>query len=321
MKKTKILSLTALLLSLGMVGCNESNDDKNGMVYGADDRQHWLENEETGKIDSSTRAPHNFQDYGGDSKHSPTDSTCAEEGQAFQRCADCGYIQTVIVPKKDHSYVEDSSKAVAPTCGVDGSKTEVCSVCQAQNVVPVSKTGNHVFGEQTVVQNKVEGQNSKLSKKTCTVCSKSTDLFVDAMSYVAITGENRDATGATLKFAANGNKATYKFSADKAYSGCKVALYGYIDCWKDNNNNNDQKGHIYNGNPTFSLTVNGTAVEITNTQSFEQMGMTSGTNGNGSFCLCYVGGTADILATENTVVYERKGSYNLYISEIHFIAE
>ena len=317
MKKTNILGLTALLLTVGMAGCAPKEE----FVYGADDRSHWKENEETGKIDSSTRAPHEFVDYQGDSKHNVTTSTCSERGQRFERCKDCGYIRTIELDFADHNYVEDTTKAVAATCGQPGSKVEVCSVCKDENTTVIEKTGAHVFGEASVIQEAVASRNSKTSKKTCTVCGQNgIDFFVDAMSYVSVSegATNKDTTGQTLKFASNNQYATYKFTVDKKYEGCKVALFGYIDNWKTGTNNNE-KGFYVSGSATFSLKVNGNDVEITNQKSFEEMGMQQGSGTNGSFTLCYLGGTADLVQGENTIVYTRLGSYNLNISEIHFI--
>ena len=139
------------------------------------------------------------------------------------------------------------------------------------------------------------------------------------MTYVSMSGTNKDTTNATLKFKTNGDNATYKFMVDKKYENCKVALYGYIDFWKDGTNNNDQRGFFASGNPTFSVSVNGEDVDVTNQKTFEEMGMTEGTGGNGSYTLCYLGGTATLVQGENTVVYKRLGSYNLNITEIHFI--
>lgn len=336
MKKRNFLALTTLLLSMGMVACGgttetKTDDNQNQnqnqnplpadhMVYGADDKSHWKENEETGKIDSSTRADHEFEAYAGDSRHSPKEPTCSEKGQRFERCKDCGYIRTVEIDTVAHTYVEDASKGTAATCGADGTKVEVCSVCQNEKSTVVPKTGLHAFGEARLIQDKADG-NSKTFMKTCTTCSSGIDFYVDAMSYVSLSqgASNKDSTKQTLKFAKNGDNATYKFTVDKKYEGCKVALYGYIDNWKDGNNNNDQKGHIVNGSATFSLKVNGTNVEVTNDDSFEEMGLTAGTGGNSSLGLCYLGGTADLIEGENTVVYTRVASYNMNITEIHFI--
>lgn len=321
MKKTKIFSLTALLLSLGMAGCSSDNPQPEGptMVYGADDKIHWLENEETGEIDRSTRADHKFVAYAGDSRHSNKEATCSETGESFERCSDCGYIRTVTVEKKDHTYQEDATKAVAPTCGAAGSKTEKCSVCGDEKQTPVEKTGNHTFGTATEVHSKVDGTLSKLSKKTCTACTGGVDFIVDAMSYTTKVGNNKDSSGATLKFEKNDNYAEYKFNVDKAYAGCKVALFGYIDCYNDGQNENQNKGFKVNGSATFSVEVNGALVDITNDKTFAEMGMTEGANHNGNAMLCYLGGTADLVSGSNTIKYTRLASYNLNISEIHFI--
>lgn len=334
MKKTKLLSLTGLMLSLGLASCQstpaepvkeEAKDPMEGKVYGADDNIHWLEDAKTHVIDKSTRADHEFEPFAGDSKHEPIAATCTEPGEKFERCKDCGFVRTVNIDMVEHKYVEDPTKAVEATCSKVGKKVEVCSACQAQNEIEVPKNGVHAFGgEATLVHAAEDGAKSKLSVKSCSNegCTSGKDFIVDAISYTTISGALRDGiTDNSMKLKSNNNSVTYKIDMDKAYEGCKVALFGYIDNYNDGNNNNQNKGYFVNGSATFSVTVNGTAVQIKNEQTFAQMGMVEGENHLGVAMLCYLDATADLVQGENTIVYKRLGSYNLNVFEIHFIAD
>ena len=182
------------------------------------------------------------------------------------------------------------------------------------------KMSEHVFTEgQKVVQTGY----SDWTPAECS-CGKKA-IMIDALKYTANGSTssdawaNKDTSGATIKFNKNGNYCDYKISLPQAVQNAEVALYGWVDNWKDGRNNNDQKGFVVNGTANIAMSVGGNALTISNTETYEQMGMTAGENGNGSFTLCPVGATANLSEGENTIRYERKGSYNLNITKIVFV--
>ena len=182
------------------------------------------------------------------------------------------------------------------------------------------KMSEHVFTEgQKVVQTGY----SDWTPAECS-CGKKA-IIIDALKYTANGSTssdawaNKDTSGATIKFNKNGNYCDYKISLPQAVQNAEVALYGWVDNWKDGRNNNDQKGFVVNGTANIAMSVGGNALTISNTETYEQMGMTAGENGNGSFTLCPVGATANLSEGDNTIRYERKGSYNLNITKIVFV--
>ncbi|MCQ2086765.1 MAG: hypothetical protein MJZ37_01630 [Bacilli bacterium] len=337
MKKTKVLSLTTLLLALGLAGCGEKEAPKVDPCEKHSWGEYEVTKEATCKEAGSKKrvctvcAAEEVKDIAKKTTHtyavtSETAATCQAAGSKVEKCSVCDDVKTTTLAKLDHQYVtatDSTHTAVTATCKVEGSHWEKCSKCNEWKKVEEG-FAPHAFGAATVVHDKADGTASKLSKRTCSACQK-VDFVVDALSYVESGSTssnafaNKDTSGATLKMSKNGNFVTYTITVDKAYEGMEVALYGWVDYWKDGSNNNDQKGHIVNGSPTFSVKVNDTDVAVTNDKSFEEMGMTAGEGGNGTFTLCPVGGTASLKAGVNTITYARVGSYNLNISEIHFI--
>ncbi|MCR5091929.1 MAG: hypothetical protein K6B51_04460, partial [Bacilli bacterium] len=182
------------------------------------------------------------------------------------------------------------------------------------------KMSEHVFTEgQKVVQTGY----SDWTPAECS-CGKKA-IMIDALKYTgngstsSDAWANKDTSGATIKFNKNGNYCDYKINLPQAVQNAEVALYGWVDNWKDGRNNNDQKGFVVNGTANIAMSVGGNALTISNTETYEQMGMTAGENGNGSFTLCPVGATANLSEGDNTIRYERKGSYNLNITKIVFV--
>lgn len=190
-----------------------------------------------------------------------------------------------------------------------------CSGCSETKTEPIPALG-HTWGAAVAHASETD---SDYSVKVCSVCSKK-DVAVNALDYTAITGTNKDTTGTTLKLTSNNDFTEYSFNYDAALTG-KIYLYGWVDYWKDGSNNNDQRGFFSRKSGegfNLEVTVNSTVVTITNTKTYEQMGMTEGVDGNGSFTLCELG-AASLINGVNTVKYQRIESYNLNITEIHFI--
>ncbi|MEE3401609.1 MAG: hypothetical protein VZR76_01145, partial [Candidatus Enteromonas sp.] len=156
-----------------------------------------------------------------------------------------------------------------------------------------------------------------------------TGIGFSALKYVATSDSfgNKDKTGATLKMSTNGNYVDYKITLTNAMPNVRIWMHGWVDYWKDDRNHNDQRGFFIGqsgseasetDSPNFTFTVNDANVTIDNRKTYEGMGMVAGENGNSAFAFVPVGNTA-LKAGENTIRYERTGSYNLNIDAIYFI--
>lgn len=225
-------------------------------------------------------------------------------------------ISSVVPSSSKHTHAWDAGTVTkAPTCDVEGEKAFACSGCTETKTEPVAALG-HTWGAAVAHASETD---TDYSIKSCSVCNKK-DVFLNALDYTAITGTNKDSSGVTLKLSKNGDFTEYSFAYDAALSG-KIYVYGWVDYWKDGSNNNDQRG--FNSRKegegfNLEVTVNSTVVTITNTKTYEQMGMTAGEGTNGSFTLCELG-AASLINGVNTLKYQRTESYNLNITEIHFI--
>lgn len=167
----------------------------------------------------------------------------------------------------------------------------------------------------------------KCSRNDATGIGFSALKYVNSGSTSSDAFGNKDNTGATLKMNKNGNFVDYKITLTEAMPNVRIWMHGWVDYWKDNNNNNDQRGFFIGQNgseasetdsPNFTFTVNEANVTIDNRKTYEGMGMVAGENGNSAFAFVPVGNTA-LKAGENTIRYARTGSYNLNIDAIYFI--
>lgn len=225
-------------------------------------------------------------------------------------------VSSKVPSSSTHTHAWDAGTVTkAPTCDEEGVTTFTCSGCAETKTEPIPALG-HTWGATVAHASETD---TDYSVKSCSVCNKK-DVFLNALDYTAITGTNKDTTGTTLKLTSNNDFTEYSFNYDAALTG-KIYLYGWVDYWKDGSNNNDQRGFFSRKSGegfNLEVTVNSTVVTITNTKTYEQMGMTEGVDGNGSFTLCELG-AASLINGVNTVKYQRTESYNLNITEIHFI--
>ena len=315
MKKTKFLGMAALCLSLGLVGCDSEPEVK----YETDKNYHW-QVDEAGNVIPDSKVKH---EYDGINTEKSEDASCEAAGKKVETCKVCGYDKESSISKKNHNYVEDSSQSKPPSCSEAGKKVEVCSDCGHKQETPLEKTA-HNFGASSVIAEAVAETTSGVTKKVCADCG-AVDIIVDATTYVANEGGFKSGgPEGTIKLDANGDNVTYSFSLDKAFSG-SIYLMGQVDYWKDNQNNNESKtfksrksGEGYN----IEIKVNDSLVNITNEKTYEQMGMDVGEKiGNvqySTLALCEVG-AASLNAGSNVINYKRIESFNLNITEIHFI--
>ena len=99
--------------------------------------------------------------------------TCTEPGRRLDRCKNCDYCETVVIPAKGHAEVVDPAKA--PTCTATGlTEGKHCSACNtvlvAQEVV---KAKGHTPGEpvkEKEVAPTEEAEGSYEAVVYCTVC-------------------------------------------------------------------------------------------------------------------------------------------------------
>ena len=213
---------------------------------------------------------------------------------------------------------KDANLHVEPTCGSEGKDVEVCLNSSASNKETVLPKKAHTNWGTRSEKHEEEGKTGYWTNE-CQDCHTKA-IILDATEYTKIDGENKDASGATLKLnKPNGSYVEYEFTMPQAVTNATIAVYGWVDYWKDGNNNNDQRGFFNGSDPNVGVNINGTDLVITNKKSYEEMGMTAGENGNGSFTLCEMGTFASIDAGACKLTYTRLGSYNLNITEIYIM--
>jgi hypothetical protein len=212
---------------------------------------------------------------------------------------------------------KDASLHVEPTCDSEGKDVEVCINSSMSNKETALPKKAHTWGTKSEKHTE-EGKTGYWTNE-CSVCHTKA-IIIDALDWTKIEGSNKDNTGATLKFSTNGNYAEYEFNMPTALTNVTIGVYGWVDYWKDGSNNNDQRGFFStkagDGSANVGVKVNDTDLTITNTKTYEEMGMTAGENGNSSFCLCEMGTMASITAGDFKLTYTRLESYNLNITEI-----
>lgn len=209
----------------------------------------------------------------------------------------------------------DASQHVDANCEHEGKDVDVCINSSMSNKETIIAKTPHTWGTRSEKHTE-EGKTGYWTNE-CSVCHTKA-IIIDALGFTKMEGTNKDTSGATVKLdKPNGSYVEYEFNMPEAISSCTVALYGWVDYWKDGNNNNDQRGFFNGSDPNVGVNINGTDLTITNTKSYEGMGMTAGENGNGSFTLCEMGAfTTAIPAGAFKLTYTRLASYNLNITEI-----
>jgi len=310
--KKKIFSLIAVAAALVLAGCGETQSDASSA--GATPT--------SSKKATSSKIP--------SSKHEHTFNEAIWDHNETQHWhpATCEHT-TAKGSVADHDF-EDFTDAthvpVAAGCETPGKTYKKCKVCNYIKEILTPALG-HSFEQVANTTVTAEGMTEWYQVK----CSRNdaTGIGFSALKYVATSDSfgNKDKTGATLKMSTNGNYVDYKINLTEAMPNVRIWMHGWVDYWKDNNNNNDQRGFFIGqsgaeasetDNPNFTFTVNDENVTIDNRKTYEGMGMVAGENGNSAFAFVPVGNTA-LKAGENTIRYARTGSYNLNIDAIYFI--
>ncbi len=317
MKKT-FFSLIAVVSALVLAGCGEPKPDAgsasaaptsskkdnsskvpsskhvhtfNEAIWDHNDEQHWHPATCEHTTVKGSAADHEWEDYAGDATHVAVAATCETAGKSFKKCKVCGHIKEVAIPALGHNF-----EVVANSTVTEENKTEWYKVaCSRGDAAGIG------FSALKYVESG----------------STSSDAF-----------GNKDDSGATLKMNKNGNYVDYVINvpSELAMANCTIWMHGWVDYFKDGSTNNDQrgffsgKGDCPDGN--FKFTVNESVVTITNTSTYEEMGLKEGdgSNNNASTFGSVKVGASAIKAGENTIRYERVESYNMNIDAIYFVA-
>jgi hypothetical protein len=211
----------------------------------------------------------------------------------------------------------DASQHVDANCEHEGKDVDVCINSSMSNKETVIAKTPHTWGTRSEKHTE-EGKTGYWTNE-CSVCHTKA-IILDALEYTKKDGENKDKTGATLKLdKPNGSYVEYEFTMPEAATSADIAVYGWVDYWYDNRNNNQERGFFNGSDPNVGVNINGKDLTITNKKTYEQMGMKAGENGNGSFTLCEMGAFGAIAAGPTKLTYTRLGSYNLNITEIWII--
>ena len=133
MKKTKLLGITTLLLSLGLAGClgpttKEKNPNK-GEKYETTSEGHY-ELDENGDRISNTIEAHSWEVApNGVGSKKPKPATCLMPGVEVKKCTVCGRAEQVPTPALGHEYEDVDDGAVKATCTTPGKIHQKCSRC------------------------------------------------------------------------------------------------------------------------------------------------------------------------------------------------
>lgn len=315
--KKKIFSLIAVAAALVLAGCGGAQSDAssagaaptsskkgttsskipsskhehtfNEAIWDHNETQHWHPATCEHTSAKGSVADHDFEDFT-DATHTPVAAGCETPGKAYKKCKVCGYIKEVTTPALGHDFVKVDNTTVT-------------------------------------AEGMTEWYQVKCSRNDATGIGFSALKYVASGTTSSNAFGNKDDTGATLKMSKNGNYVDYKITLTNAMPNVRIWMHGWVDYWKDGSNNNDQRGFFIGqsgseasetDSPNFTFTVNDANVTIDNRKTYEGMGMVAGENGNSAFAFVPVGNTA-LKAGENTIRYERTGSYNLNIDAIYFI--
>ena len=183
----------------------------------------------------------------------------------------------------------------------------------------------------------VVGAEGKVSysKQTCgTDAVKLTIAAKDANAVIS--GATSSTPEGSIKFSKEENpgastptqgSATYTFDYSGSLLKGKLYQVGYMDNWK-NSTANEKKSYfdsikVSDSQASFKVTVNGNAVNITNGTLFGDMPGNDGTPVQDSWspALTCLVGEIELKNGENTIVYMRKGSYNLAYKELVLVLD
>lgn len=322
MKKTKLIGLTTLLLSLGISGCfgtgsatpkDDPDEIKDGTLTGTNDG-HYMVDSKGNRI--SEIQPHTLEDYPGDATHVVKEPTCSLPGKAFQKCKECGKIVDKVLPVVDHDYQPSSDPTKAATCTRAG--LEECTMCHKTR-----ETGSalgHKFGAGEAVTG--QGANdAAVKKQTCTVCNVNEYVIEVATAKMQLaSGSSWKTDPSTGHFKLNGDGQSCSFTF-KLPAGGKFKMYerAYMDSYS---NNYDKKAFFATDSVcNIEVKVNNTTVDMSS-QSDVKFSAILGSSAEDTAKSesdekdVYLGEVN--LAADNTITYKRVKTLNMIVSAFVF---
>ena len=316
MKKSKLLSVFAVVLAMGITACQKPADQPSGksgeQSQVPSDHKHSFDNWE------QTKAP-----------------TCTEKGEEKATCS-CGEVKTREVKALGHDWGEWEVKKAA-SCSEDGLRERTCKRegCGAKEE-EVIKADHDWDAEQAVAAgtDPADQVGYKLAN-----CKKGDAIKVDIKAVDAkfYKGKIKESTSnptpeGYFKLDANGSKAYWKFTVQgtKMYKGMLYQL-GAMDSFSGNtertyaqtSTSGDHAPKYPLGN--FDVQVNGDSIDKSEwiDVPYSELlaeGEDSSAMGDGFSPICLAPiGEAVIQPGLNEITYERLGSYNLIISDLIFI--
>lgn len=260
--------------------------------------------------------PHSYGEYVLD-----YEATCETYGQQHRTCTVCGYEQYQSLSPYGHSW--DNGVVTSSNSHTEnGQRVYTCTVCgqQKTEIIPA----DHNWGEATYKASTREGTVG-YNERHC-LDDNATQIEISAMDGIFngsynIVGNNYVRVGST------GSNVSYTFNYEQQAVG-KLYLRATTSSYSSYRtrtvlNTGTTGSNGYN----FEITVNDNLVDMS-----ELVGLTFGDvfengvtdpNLNTSYspvALCPIG-KIELNPGENTIVYQRNGSYNMYMKDIILVVE
>lgn len=108
-----------------------------------------------------TYIDHHFKET---SKENPT---CEQDGKIIKTCSQCGEVQTELLPKTEHRFIEEIK---TPTCLEMGGTLRKCEVCGKEDMTNLSSPLGHQYTEEQVEATCTENGGIL---HTCVLCGNS----------------------------------------------------------------------------------------------------------------------------------------------------
>ena len=230
-----------------------------------------------------------------------------------------------------HSYVEDPTQKVDPTCDQPGKTVAVCE-CGAKQETPIKALG-HQWGAAVDVA--AEGSNRPYKKYECERNNKADRAVMyefDLKSIIDLNPEGyslSDSPAGFIKFKSNGSGLEFSFNSELIGNG-KLYLRGIMDHWDGENDEKTLFSGKDGNSPTekdttnLEIKVNDTALVSTNKAALNTLlpaiddthpaaGSSWSAVGEVEFA------SMAIKYGLNTVSYKRVDSYNLAVSHLLFV--
>lgn len=238
--------------------------------------------------------------------------------------------------KHTHSYVEDPTQRVEPTCDQDGKKVEKCECGETKNT-PIKALG-HEWGEPTHVEAS-EGAVA-YDKYECMRNNKADKAVKFEVNIYELVNANKDAYSLTsspegyIKFSSSTskNELTFSFNSELQGQG-KLYLLGTMDHWSTESSPNNEKT-LFSGkdgnSPTekdktnLEIKLNDTELISTNKAALNtllpEIDATHPQTASEWSAAGYVEFAAiTVNKGLNSVSYKRVDSYNMAVASLAFV--